>query len=125
MERAGVTVIFHDLPWDHEHLEPNEMEDVDFRDAELYWVEFRNLALHRVRWPDHADNETFTHFQRDHLRDAARRAHDGTDLGTRRSRAAICHFPPASQNLRVSASCSYRPPGRERAPRRQNALNKL
>jgi hypothetical protein len=55
-------VIFGDLPWDHEHFEPNEMEDVDFRDAELYWVEFRNLALHRVRWPEHPEHETFTHF---------------------------------------------------------------
>lgn len=55
-------VIFGDLPWDHEHYEPNVMEDVDFRAAELCWVEFRNLALHRVCWPEHPANETFTHF---------------------------------------------------------------
>ena len=54
-------VVFADLPWDHERFEPNEMEDVDFHDAELYYVEFRNLAMDRVRWPEHPANETFTH----------------------------------------------------------------
>jgi uncharacterized protein YjbI with pentapeptide repeats len=47
-------VIFRDVPWDHEHFEPNEMDEVDFHDAELYFVEFRNLALRRVRWPENA-----------------------------------------------------------------------
>jgi hypothetical protein len=38
------------------------MEDVDFHDAELCYVEFRNLGMERVRWPEHPANETFSHF---------------------------------------------------------------
>jgi hypothetical protein len=38
------------------------MEDVDFTDAELLWVEFRNLAMNRIRWPQHPANETFEHY---------------------------------------------------------------
>ena len=55
-------VIFHDVPWDHEHFEPNEMQDVDFREAELLFVEFRSLVMRQVRWPDHPANETFAHY---------------------------------------------------------------
>jgi uncharacterized protein YjbI with pentapeptide repeats len=44
-------VIFHRTAWEAEHLAPNEMTDVDFSQARLRFVEFRELDLRSVRWP--------------------------------------------------------------------------
>ena len=38
------------------------MEDVDFGDAELYYVEFRGLAMDRVTWPRTDANPVFAAF---------------------------------------------------------------
>ena len=46
--------------WDHGFKtgkpNPNPMEDVDFRQAKLRWVEFRRLNLDRMRFPEDEDH---------------------------------------------------------------------
>lgn len=44
-------LIFWELPPNSERQTRNAMEDVDFSQAELHWVEFRGLRLDRVRLP--------------------------------------------------------------------------
>lgn len=44
-------VMFYDHGFKTGKRDPNPMEDVDFSDAELQWVEFRPLDLDRVRFP--------------------------------------------------------------------------
>ena len=55
---AGVLgeVIFWDRGFETGKPDPNPMEDVDFRDATLLWVEFRRLNLDRVWLPDGPDH---------------------------------------------------------------------
>jgi uncharacterized protein YjbI with pentapeptide repeats len=45
-------VIFWDRGFETGKPDPNRMDDVDFRDATLPWVEFRHLNLDRVWLPD-------------------------------------------------------------------------
>lgn len=49
-------VIFYSKTFDTKKPEPNPMEDVDFSDAKLRWVEFRRLNLDRVRFPEDHDH---------------------------------------------------------------------
>jgi uncharacterized protein YjbI with pentapeptide repeats len=49
-------VIFYDHGFGGEALVANSMEDVDFSDAQLRWVEFRRLALENVRFPSDKDH---------------------------------------------------------------------
>jgi hypothetical protein len=46
----------------HEPRARNEMRDVDFSQAELRWVEFRGLALDRVRLPESPDHLLVRHY---------------------------------------------------------------
>jgi uncharacterized protein YjbI with pentapeptide repeats len=52
--------------WDHGFKtgkpDPNPMEDVDFSNATLRWVEFRRLDLDRVRFPNDADHIVVRNF---------------------------------------------------------------
>ena len=45
-------VTFADRAFESEKTDPNRMEDVDFAEAELRWVEFRRLDLERVNLPE-------------------------------------------------------------------------
>jgi hypothetical protein len=55
------------------------MEDVDFSAAELHWVEFWNLVLDRVRWPEDGNHVVIPHQARAVLRRANELI---TELGT-------------------------------------------
>lgn len=41
----------------------NEMLDCDFRDAELLYVEFRGLDLHRIKWPTSPEHLILRHYR--------------------------------------------------------------
>lgn len=45
-------VEFCRTPWERDRYRPNPMDDVDFSEAELFYVMFRDLELDRVRWPE-------------------------------------------------------------------------
>jgi uncharacterized protein YjbI with pentapeptide repeats len=49
-------VLFYDRGFKTGKPDPNPMEDVDFSQAKLRWVEFRHLNLDRVRLPDDRDH---------------------------------------------------------------------
>ena len=56
-------VIFYDHGFKTGKPDPNPMEDVDFSDAQLRWVEFRRLNLDRVRLPEDNDHLVITNYQ--------------------------------------------------------------
>ena len=45
-------VLFNRFGFQGETFPPNEMRGVDFRGAKLRWVEFRELDMDRVHWPE-------------------------------------------------------------------------
>lgn len=49
-------VLFYSKTFNSKKKDPNPMEDVDFTQAKLHWVEFRGLNLDRVRFPQDDDH---------------------------------------------------------------------
>lgn len=56
-------VIFYDRGFKTGKPDPNPMEDVDFTDAELRWVEFRRLNLDGVLLPANRDHLVLSHYR--------------------------------------------------------------
>ena len=63
--------MFHDHGFKTGKPDPNPMEDVDFSDAELHWVEFRRLDLDSVKFPK-SNNHLIVHRYRCVLERAVR-----------------------------------------------------
>ena len=75
-------VIFSRLAFRGEAYPPNEMRDVDLREARLHHVEFRNLDMHTVRWPEGPDHVRIAPY-RERLQHVIDVLSQETDTGSR------------------------------------------